>query len=364
MLDDTSNQKRPRRSLEPDEISRLLKVVRLRPVAEFGRETVRNDGDNQPSDSLSRATWTKAPLNLATIDQAYERGKIALSQSPKRLRELERLGIERELLYRVLVTTGLRKGELASITLGQVYLDESPSWIELASQDEKAGRGASIPLRDNVAEQLREYLADRLRALQSESEALNVVSIAGTIARLPIDALLFTVPTNLVAILRRDMAAAGIAKIDERGRTVDVHAMRHTFSTMLHRAGVSPSVAQAAMRHSDIRLTMNTYNHLGLMDVVGAIESLPSIGGMPTNSESLQATGTDPVESSLTSMVTLAGVKTGQKLANSGNLDATKASGRECEKALNSLGKQGFFDERVNGFEPSTYSLGSYHSTN
>ena len=190
------------------------------------------------------------------------------------------------------------------------------------------------------------------------------MSIAGTVARLPLDASLFTVPANLVAILRRDMAAAGIVKIDERGRTVDVHAMRHTFSTMLHRAGVSPSVAQAAMRHSDIRLTMKTYNHLGLMDVVGAIESLPSIGAMPTNPETWQATGTDPVESSLTSTLTLATVKSCQKLAFSDNLDSDKTSDQESEKALNSQGKQGFFDERVNGFEPSTYSLGSYHSTN
>ena len=109
MLDDTNNQKRPRRSLEPNEVSRLLKVVRLRPVAEYGRETVRNDGDNQPSDNRSRATWTKAPLTFATIDEAYERGRVALSKSPTKLLELDRLGKERELLYSVLVTTGLRK---------------------------------------------------------------------------------------------------------------------------------------------------------------------------------------------------------------------------------------------------------------
>lgn len=312
MLDDTNNQKRPRRSLEPNEVSRLLKVVRLRPVAEYGRETVRNDGDNQPSDNRSRATWTKAPLTFATIDEAYERGRVALSKSPTKLLELDRLGKERELLYSVLVTTGLRKGELSSITIGQVYLDESPAWIELYCQDEKAGRGASMPIRDDLAARLREYLAERLQSLQSESEAFGVVSIAGTVARLPLDALLLTVPSNLVAILRRDMAAAGIVEIDERGRTVDVHAMRHTFSTMLHRAGVLPSVAQAAMRHSDIRLTMKTYNHLGLMDVVGAIESLPSIGGMPTSPETLQATGTDATESFVTPMVTLATVKTCQ----------------------------------------------------
>ena len=36
-------------------------------------------------------------------------------------------------------------------------------------------------------------------------------------------------------------------------------------------------MAQELMRHSDIRLTMNTYTHLALIDTAGAVETLPSI---------------------------------------------------------------------------------------
>ena len=43
-------------------------------------------------------------------------------------------------------------------------------------------------------------------------------------------------------------------------------------------AGVLPRMAQELMRHSDIRLTMNVYTHLQLIDTAGAVESLPSIG--------------------------------------------------------------------------------------
>jgi integrase len=60
----------------------------------------------------------------------------------------------------------------------------------------------------------------------------------------------------LVRILDRDLRAAGIPKRDDRGRTVDVHAMRTTFGTLLSRTGAAPRTAQAAMRHSDIKLTM------------------------------------------------------------------------------------------------------------
>ena len=37
-------------------------------------------------------------------------------------------------------------------------------------------------------------------------------------------------------------------------------------------------MAQEPKRHNDIRLTMNVYTHLQLVDTAGAVEALPSIG--------------------------------------------------------------------------------------
>jgi len=42
-------------------------------------------------------------------------------------------------------------------------------------------------------------------------------------------------------------------KRDERGRTVDVHALRHTFGTLLSKGWGAPRTAQAAMRQADLR---------------------------------------------------------------------------------------------------------------
>lgn len=75
-----------------------------------------------------------------------------------------------------------------------------------------------------------------------------------------------------------DLVAAGIAKTDERGRTVDLHCLRHTFGPHLAMAGVTPRVAMAAMRHSSIQLTMNVYTDPTLLDVAGAITQLPEFG--------------------------------------------------------------------------------------
>ena len=94
---------------------------------------------------------------------------------------------------------------------------------------------------------------------------------------LPANTPLFTVPAALVKILDRDLKLAGIAKRDDRGRTVDVHALRHCFGTMLSRSGVAPRTAQAALRHSTIDLTMNVYTDPRLLDVHAAVESLPEL---------------------------------------------------------------------------------------
>ncbi len=51
---------------------------------------------------------------------------------------------------------------------------------------------------------------------------------------------LFAVPARLPRILNRDLNAAGIAKLDDRGRTLDIHALRATFETLLNTGGVAP----------------------------------------------------------------------------------------------------------------------------
>ena len=67
--------------------------------------------------------------------------------------------------------------------------------------------------------------------------------------RLPSGTPRFTVPASLVKILDRDLAFAGIAERDDRGRTLDVHSLRTTFGTLLSRGGVPLRTAQEAMRH-------------------------------------------------------------------------------------------------------------------
>jgi hypothetical protein len=91
-------------------------------------------------------------------------------------------------------------------------------------------------------------------------------------SQLAADAWVFAVPAGLRRTLDRGLRAAGIPKRDDRGRTVDVHAIRTTFGTLLSMTGAAPRTARAAMRHSDIKLTMNVYTDPRLLDVRGAVE--------------------------------------------------------------------------------------------
>ena len=85
--------------------------------------------------------------------------------------------------------------------------------------------------------------------------------------------------------------AGGKALTGTDCRILDVHCLRHTFATLLSKSGVVPRMAQELMRHSDIRLTMNVYTHLKLIDTAGAVESLPSIGSAQHNRAPCTVTG-------------------------------------------------------------------------
>jgi integrase len=220
--DEKADPLRKRRALNENELRQLLKVAGLRPLAERGRETVSRDNDEQEN-KASRRGWTKAALTLDTIDAAAERARIVLADKPDMIADLEQLGRERALIYKTLVLTGLCKGELASLTVGQLELDSEPAYAVLHAADEKNRQGSGIPLRADRADDLRQWIADKLEAVRSEPIRID----AAIPVRLPADTPLFNVPTGLVRILNRDLQAAGIPKRDERDRTIDVHAMRH-----------------------------------------------------------------------------------------------------------------------------------------
>ena len=234
-----ADRRRIRRALTAAEITTLLQAAQERPLYQalhaHGAEPC-----NMPKRECARLAWT---------------------------------GRERALLYKTMLSTGLRLNEVRSLTVGQAHLSGPKPYLELAAKDEKNRKGSKIPLRGDMAAEVALYLGERLKRAQGEAQAAQ----RPIPARMTGDAPLFHVPQNLSRVLDKDLAYAGIPKRDEAGRTLDVHSFRHSFASHLNAAGVAPRVAQALLRHSDIRLTMNTYQDLAALDVRGALDRLPDM---------------------------------------------------------------------------------------
>lgn len=243
-FDAKADRRRVRRALTVEELAALIQTARTRPVTDALK-------GNPGGGAMKK---NRADVKDRTLDR------------------LRFLGWTRALAYWTAAATGLRWGELRSITLGAVCLDVDPPHLVLAAKDEKARRGAQIPLPGDLAAELGMYLPERRSRLVGLPGA-SVVPFPCGLDEAP----LFDVPAKMSAVFDADREAAGIPKRDGSGRVVDVHALRHTFGTMLARAGVPLQLAQRAMRHSTPELTANVYTHLGLVDVAGAVDRLPGI---------------------------------------------------------------------------------------
>jgi len=250
--DEGADCRRKRRAMSEGELIKLLDIAKRRPL-----------------------------LDALTIRRGKNKGKQLAKLRPDVVEDLQRLGRERALIYKTLVLTGLRKGELASLTVAHCHLDGPTPYADLDAADEKNREGSQIALRADLAADLAAWVKELARG-----------KTHAALASTP----LFNVPEKLIKILDRDLAMAGISKKDDRGRTIDVHALRHSFGTLLSRGGVAPRTAQAAMRHSTIDLTMNTYTDPRLLDIHAAVAALPALpldGSPMPESQTFRATGTD-----------------------------------------------------------------------
>ena len=170
-----------------------------------------------------------------------------------------------QLHYRLILHTGLRRDELRQLRWGDVLLNAPMPCIQLRGETTKAKRADVVPLRADLAALLRD---ERGEAGDGDRVCKTMPSMESH---------------------KGYLTKAGIAYEDEQGRRVDFHSLRHTFGTSLAKAGIAPRVAMSLMRHTDIRLTMNTYTDPKIFDLSGAVEKLPAMGAI--ESQTMTATG-------------------------------------------------------------------------
>ncbi len=203
-----------------------------------------------------------------SADQA--RGLLAAAKASKR--EFRGLtGEDRFFLYAVALQTGLRAGELASLTTASFSLDTEPPVVNVQAAYTKDRKEVNQPIPDALANVLGDFLAQK---------------------RTDVRIWPGTWHARAYKMIAADLEAAGILQTTDAG-TIDFHALRHTYITMLSKSGVAPRMAQSLARHSSIDLTMNVYTHVGLYDQASALESFPTLMDPTDNEKRMRATGTD-----------------------------------------------------------------------
>jgi len=217
-LDEQTNRVREARSLTPDEVDKLLDATFKRPLQ-------------------------------TRIDAGYKKIKT------ETIKKLSLLGEKRRLAYALMLYTGLRVNETRQLVWEDVNLKDR--FVRVRPTTTKNSKAATLPLHSYVIELLKDWKDKHPDSKEND----RIVTIPAS-------------NSSFLKVLNRDLDYAEIEKADDMGRVIHLHALRHSFASLLARQGVHPHVLQRLARHSDIQTTMNVYTHLLHGDEVSAIESL------------------------------------------------------------------------------------------
>jgi integrase len=176
---------------------------------------------------------------------------------------------ERAIVYLVAASTGIRRGELAEIQWRDVQIDEARPHIRVRASIAKNHKEARQPLPPIVAFALR------------QCRPLNVA---------PTD-LVFKRLIPRMNRFRDDLTAAGIAYVDLKGEYADFHALRKTYSTFLMLVGLPEFVRMKLMRHSDMKLTQESYTDVTMAPTRDAVAALPMFNDTQIDTLKLVASG-------------------------------------------------------------------------
>lgn len=213
---------------------------------------------------------------IARADQTqktYRRRGLTLDEA----RRLLAVAGPRRLIYHMALRTGLRRSELKQLVWDDLRIDSDapmPS-VRLPAAITKARRADVLPLRQDLVHDL---LAARPKKYHPRGHVFCSVPKMET--------------------FKQDLERAGIKHKDASGRVVDFHALRLTLNTELHRAGVPLRTTMEILRHTDPRLSTETYIDANLLNTSQAIELLPSLDdqiGAHAGEKVLTKSTSDPV---------------------------------------------------------------------
>jgi integrase len=242
------------RGASPETVNHYVRALRS-----FGRWLVRSHrwGSN-PFDTL-------VLLNTST-DRRHDRRELdanELRQMLEATRNTTRsfrglTGPDRWALYLTACATGFRVRALAGLKPGDFDLSANVPAVVLPARLAKNKKAKIQPLPSDVADALREYLADKQPGRPIWSGGWK---------------------DDAAEMIRGDLASVGVSYTvngPDGPLYADFHSLRHSYLTLLGRGGVDLRTAQELAGHSTPTLTAR-YSHRRLHDLAGAVEKLPKL---------------------------------------------------------------------------------------
>jgi len=170
-------------------------------------------------------------------------------------------GDELEALWRLAITSGMRRGELLGLKWADVDFDgralsvrrslsrgDTSRLIEREPKT-KAGR-RRIALSDETVESLRRHRVRQVEYRLSVGDAYDDRDLVFTT---PLGAHLH--PNTLTHAFHKLTGRAGVKRIR-------FHDLRHTSATLMMEAGINPKIVQERLGHHDIAVTLGLYSHV------------------------------------------------------------------------------------------------------
>lgn len=211
----------------------------LRAVKSFSRwlwrDGVIRDDPLSPLRGYNWKTDRKYIRRAMTLKEV--KALLTVADAGQKLWEID--GPDRAMMYRLMIGTGFRVGEVRSLMPANFLLEEDPPCVIVGAAYSKHRREDRQPIRVELAAKLKPWLV--AKALHPHKPV-------------------FRIPDKPNRILQHDLAAAKIKEETDQG-ILDLHSLRHTFVTECVRT-LPPKIAQQLARHSSIQLTMDLYTHL------------------------------------------------------------------------------------------------------
>jgi len=169
-------------------------------------------------------------------------------------------GQERAVLYLLAGLTGLRRKELLNLTWDAICLSADNASVKVKASIAKNGKEAEQPVPAILVSVLTALKA----SVRPNADDRVFVSFGKWI--------------NTAGLIREDLTVAGLELTDREDNEIFFHSLRNSYISFLANSQTPAKVVQKLARHSDPRLTFNTYARTFEEAEQKAMNFLPNFG--------------------------------------------------------------------------------------